>query len=232
MKRIPKFWHIGHDQAKERDLKIDCFWSIDNGQAIVVGIRCFESFVCAPNGIIPLPKPEEKEIGNHAICIVGYNSLEECFIFTNSWGKDWGDNGLGKLPFAYFDSGLVLEINGVGKDPRSIDSFLKKWRRRFSGIIKFFSSIFKRKEEILYGGAVGQLNSFNFTVHSNDHGKHFHVVDMERGINARFSYPEIKLLNYKNSRDMLRSKEEKNIIEFFKKPDNFEKLRKEFEKRG
>lgn len=212
------------------DLKSICFRSIDNGQAVVAGIRCFESFRTAPNGVIPLPQTDEKELGNHAITIIGYSLPEECFYFANSWGKEWGNNGQGKLPFSYFDSGLVLEIVGISDDPRDTSGFFRKWLRKSAG---FFLNLFRKREEVLFGGAVGQLNSYEFTVHSHDHGKHFHAISKGKKIDARFSFPEIKLLNYKQSKNkVISSKEEKDIIDFFKMPENFEKLKKEFEKRG
>ena len=36
-------------------------------------------------------KNNEKFMGGHAMCVVGY--LDDCFIIRNSWGKYWGDNG-------------------------------------------------------------------------------------------------------------------------------------------
>ena len=81
-------------------------------------------------------------------------------------------------------------------------------------------------------GLVARIAGFELRVYSHDHDKHFHVIHKERGIDARFSFPEIVLINYKQSRNMISSKEENNIRVFFKKPEYFEKLQKEFEKRG
>ncbi len=78
---------------------------------------------------------------------------------------------------------------------------------------------------------VGRINGFQFVVYSNDHDKHFHVIHKSRGIDARFSFPEIKLMNYKGFSNTISSKEEKVIIKFFKDQRNFEKLQDQFKKR-
>ena len=68
-------------------------------------------------------------------------------------------------------------------------------------------------------------------IYSNDHDRHFHVIHKEKGINARFSFPEIELINYKNTRTSINSKEKKAITNFFKDQTNFNKLEKEFQRR-
>ena len=83
-----------------------------------------------------------------------------------------------------------------------------------------------------FGGGVGRLNGFVFIVYSNDHGKHFHVLHKGRGVNARFSFPDIDLINYKNSRNVINSKEVEVIRKYFQDPLNFEKLKSEFKKRN
>ncbi len=35
---------------------------------------------------------------NHCICIVGYDDKKDCYIFQNSVGKAYGDNGRGEIP--------------------------------------------------------------------------------------------------------------------------------------
>lgn len=83
----------------------------------------------------------------------------------------------------------------------------------------------------LLGGAVGRMAGFDFCVYSDDHDQHFHVVHRGRGIDARFSFPEIQLINYKNIRAKLGSKEQKKIQDFLKNPLIFQKLENEFSKR-
>jgi C1A family cysteine protease len=71
---------------------------------VVGGIAVYESFMgedVAKTGIVPMPKPRERVIGGHAICIVGYDNTKQLFKFINSYGDDWGDHGYGYLPYSY-----------------------------------------------------------------------------------------------------------------------------------
>lgn len=83
----------------------------------------------------------------------------------------------------------------------------------------------------LLRGIAGRMDGFEFRIYSDDHGKHFHVTHKGKGINARFSFPEIDLINYKGCSNTMGSKEKKKIRDFFKRPENFQKLDNEFRKR-
>lgn len=80
-------------------------------------------------------------------------------------------------------------------------------------------------------GLVGKMNGFEFRVYSHDHDKHFHIIHKSKRIDARFSFPEIGLLSYKESRNTISSKEAARIQEFFKDPENFKNLEVEFKRR-
>ncbi len=86
-------------------------------------------------------------------------------------------------------------------------------------------------QEPLLGVIAGRLDGFEFRIFSNDYGKHFHVIHRGRGINARFSFPEIKLVNYKQAKNTISSKEVNKISAYFKNPDNFKRLETEFIRR-
>ncbi len=76
--------------------------------AIISGIIIYKSNYSQPNGKMAYPKSEEQPIGGHAICIVGYDDNKEIIKFKNSWGKEWGDNGYGYIPYSDFEK-LVKE---------------------------------------------------------------------------------------------------------------------------
>ena len=72
---------------------------------VICGIMIYTSFESdevSKTGNVVIPD-EEKEslLGGHAIIIVGYDDEKEYFIFRNSWGKTWGDNGYGYIPYSY-----------------------------------------------------------------------------------------------------------------------------------
>jgi C1A family cysteine protease len=39
-------------------------------------------------------------LGGHAIIIVGWDDVEECFIVKNSWGGDWGEDGYFRIAYS------------------------------------------------------------------------------------------------------------------------------------
>ncbi|OQB93131.1 MAG: hypothetical protein BWX82_00669 [Parcubacteria group bacterium ADurb.Bin115] len=82
----------------------------------------------------------------------------------------------------------------------------------------------------LCGGTIGNMDGFQFTVYSNDHGGHFHVIHKGRRVDARFSFPDIKLISYK-SKNYISSKEAVKIADYFKLPQNFKVLEDEFKRR-
>jgi len=74
------------------------------GKPIVFGISVYSSFEevePTATGVIPMPKVTDDFLGGHAILICGFNSEKRLFTFRNSWGKEWGDNGYGYLPYEY-----------------------------------------------------------------------------------------------------------------------------------
>lgn len=71
---------------------------------VLCGINIFPSFeyqTAKSTGVIPMPSGFETPIGAHALTLVGYDDATEHFKFVNSWGKRWGDNGFGYLPYNY-----------------------------------------------------------------------------------------------------------------------------------
>lgn len=84
------------------------------GFPVVFGFYCFESLnYVGRDGWIPYPKPGEKMEGGHAIVADGYDDDKApppgvkdepgALIVANSWGTGWGNNGIGYLPYKYFD---------------------------------------------------------------------------------------------------------------------------------
>lgn len=57
------------------------------------------------------------EMALHAICVVGYDDVEACWLVKNSWGEDWGEDGFVRIAygecgldtkFPFFDPDLAL----------------------------------------------------------------------------------------------------------------------------
>lgn len=70
----------------------------------IAGVGVFKSWFTKRierSGFIHLPKRNDKLMGGHAICIMGYDDRLKIFKFKNSWGAKWADQGYGYLPYEY-----------------------------------------------------------------------------------------------------------------------------------
>jgi C1A family cysteine protease len=82
---------------------------------VVGGFSVYDSFTSdavAASGVVPMPNLATESVqGGHAILVVGYEDSTEDYIFRNSWGTEWGQNGYGRIPFAYFtDPNLATDF--------------------------------------------------------------------------------------------------------------------------
>lgn len=74
------------------------------GYPFVFGFAVYESFESdevKKTGIMPMPDPEERMLGGHAVLAVGYDDGKQTMTIRNSWGKGWGDGGYFFMPYAY-----------------------------------------------------------------------------------------------------------------------------------
>lgn len=82
------------------------------GYPIVFGFNVFESFESeevAKTGIVPMPAPNEKNVGGHAVVLVGYDDEKKWFIVRNSWGVGWGDKGYFYMPYDYITDNKLCD---------------------------------------------------------------------------------------------------------------------------
>ena len=61
----------------------------------------FESAAMAKTGVLNVPAADEKVLGGHAVCAVGYDDAAKRIIVRNSWGTDWGIAGYFTMPYDY-----------------------------------------------------------------------------------------------------------------------------------
>ena len=96
------------------------------GIPAMFGFWGFQSFEDSDQpGDIPYPCKGENALWGHAVMAVGYDDdrkitnlkckteTKGALLIRNSWGKGWGDNGYGWLPYEYVLNGLALDFWSV-----------------------------------------------------------------------------------------------------------------------
>lgn len=86
--------------VKGEDLETNIKNALMNGMVVITIFDVYESFFkVGKDGIVPIPKSNEKNYGGHATATFGWKG--DYTNTLNSWGKDWGDNGWCHFPLNY-----------------------------------------------------------------------------------------------------------------------------------
>ncbi|HPT13602.1 MAG TPA: C1 family peptidase [Bacteroidales bacterium] len=92
--------------------------NLAQGAPVVIGMMVGGTFMQPMLGQkVWIPAADDYEMmgfGGHAMCVVGYDDYLEggAFQIMNSWGKEWGENGLGWVRYKDFDF-FVKEAYGL-----------------------------------------------------------------------------------------------------------------------
>jgi Papain family cysteine protease len=71
---------------------------LKSGRPLLAGVRAYEkAWLQNSTGIIDAPSKDDREVGEHAIAIVGFDDRDGSIKFANSWGTKWGQKGFGLL---------------------------------------------------------------------------------------------------------------------------------------
>ena len=97
-----KLYRLG-GYRRVRDAK-DCIESVRLQKPVLACLEITEQWNNAPFGVIEDITTEITPSNTHCVVIFDYNESDGRFMFINSWGSDWGNNGVGTLSSGYFDS--------------------------------------------------------------------------------------------------------------------------------
>ena len=111
---------------------------ITDNWPIICGIKIFSSFYnkkTFETGIIKIPNKDDEFLGGHCIIIVGYDDINSQYIFINTWGNKWGNEGIGYIKYNY-----------IAENNYSDEFFvIKKISNPDINIIKYKNSINKKE---------------------------------------------------------------------------------------
>lgn len=77
--------------------------TIDNRKRAVMkgpvfaGMRVYEDFTAYDGGIYENVIGDD--VGDHAVCVVGYSDIDSCWIVKNSWGAEFGEGGFFRIAY-------------------------------------------------------------------------------------------------------------------------------------
>jgi len=102
---------------------------LSSGHPAMFGFTVYNSIEQADKtGRIPFPSSKERIEGGHAVVVVGYDDRMKiknkyggkettgALLIRNSWGRGWGEEGYGWLPYDYVLKGLAEDFWSVLKE--------------------------------------------------------------------------------------------------------------------
>lgn len=69
---------------------------------LTCGITAYSDLPYYSSGVYA-PTGTAVGIGGHCILIIGYSEANQCWLFKNSWGTNWGQNGFGAIAYGVCD---------------------------------------------------------------------------------------------------------------------------------
>ncbi len=90
--------HLSHFRVRSIE---DCRRCLADGVVFGFSVPITRDWYQTSDGAIAMPRGPFLEL-QHAVTAVGYNDHLQQLTFLNSWGPEWGQSGVGYLPYDYF----------------------------------------------------------------------------------------------------------------------------------
>ncbi len=76
-----------------------------------IAFMVYEDFMHYKSGIYSYTTG--KQLGGHAVLLVGYNDAEQYFIVKNSWDTGWGENGFFRIAYSEMDNSVNFGLSTI-----------------------------------------------------------------------------------------------------------------------
>lgn len=135
---------------------------LQHDRPVVIGMRVTRSFDMIGKDGIWTPEENEVYTGGHAMCVVGYDNLQERFEILNSWGTDFGDGGY--VYVSYKDYGKYCKYGYTFKieENKPEDIFTFKGSFYINKMVKYN----KETREYTYERIDGLLEDDHYTLNN------------------------------------------------------------------
>lgn len=201
-----KDWKSTHfDKVKEaKKLQISAYYytyddnqiktSLKNGMPISVAYPIYTSFYnVKDDGIVSIPKSNEKLEGYHQMLIVGWTKHNQ-WIVINSWGSNYGFKGMYFIPFSYkFDSAIAVSdtISPCKYKAKQIEFNINDKFFKVDNQIKEFDSIPYVKNDRTYVSVRFITEALGASVEWLDNTKEVIIRSEEALIKMKIGYNDI-----------------------------------------
>jgi len=117
-----EYYRLDPPTASRPDVLAAVKRHIAAGLPSMFGFTVYENLQTSDTGDVAFPAENERVMGGHAVCAVGYDDeavvthpvtgdeTVGALTLRNSWGPTWGVGGYGRLPYAYLESGLAEDF--------------------------------------------------------------------------------------------------------------------------
>lgn len=93
---------------------------LDAGRAVVLGLPTWPDFDDPVEGRLAVPDAGDLDGAYHAVTIIGYDETTAEMLLRNSWGPEWGNDGVAWLALRFLDEYVcdAWVLNAPGAGPR------------------------------------------------------------------------------------------------------------------
>ncbi|WP_028321180.1 C1 family peptidase [Desulfatiglans anilini] len=78
---------------------------------VAAGFYVYEDFYHYESGVYTYTTGELQ--GGHAIEIIGWDDMDQCFIVKNSWGTEWGEEGFFRIGYSEVNHPVFFGISAI-----------------------------------------------------------------------------------------------------------------------